>query len=90
MNIIKDLICHFKGHVIDSSESILADTMLDCRNWLCRCHRCGVYLMHDGAISGGTITVSKRTAYKIKAEFEEQFAQIVKELEDENNQCDAG
>jgi len=69
MKIIKSIICLFKGHVINTSESLVKDYMLDNRNWLCECHRCGLYEMHDGATSGLSITLTKREAYKKRDEF---------------------
>ena len=68
--ILKAIICLFKGHDIDPNESIVRDIMIDKRNWLCKCHRCGLYEMHDGAISQGTITLTKSQALRTKMEFE--------------------
>ena len=70
MMLIKGIVCLFKGHDIDPDESIVGNTMLDKRNWLCRCHRCGLYEMHDGAISNSNITLTKSQAYRTKMEFE--------------------
>lgn len=67
--IAKRLICLVKGHDIDPTESIIGDVMIDKRNWLCKCHRCGRYVMHDGAISGGTLTMSEGEAIRLKTEF---------------------
>lgn len=77
---IKAIICLFKGHDIDPNESIVKDTMLDKRNWLCKCHRCGLYEMHDGAISQATITLTKRQALRTKMEFEQDFAELVRRV----------
>ena len=74
MNLLKAIICHFKGHNIDPDESIIV--MKDKRNWLCQCHRCGLYEMHDGAISGMSVTLTKKEAYKIKKDLEHQIAEI--------------
>lgn len=71
--IIKAIICLFKGHDINPDESIVGDTMIDRRNWLCKCHRCGLYEMHDGAISNSTITLTKSQALRTKMEFERDF-----------------
>jgi len=68
--------CLFKGHDIDPEESIVKDIMLDKRNWLCKCHRCGMYEMHDGAISNQTVTLSERRALRTKLELERDFAEI--------------
>ena len=46
MNLLKAIICQFKGHDINPDESII--DMRDKRNWLCQCHRCGLYEMRDG------------------------------------------
>jgi len=66
--ILKRIECLFKGHDVDPAESIVADIMTDKRNWLCKCHRCGRYVMHDGAISGGTVTMSEGEAIRLKTE----------------------
>ena len=71
--IIKAIICIFKGHDINPDESIVGDIMKDKRNWLCKCHRCGLYEMHDGAISQSNITLTKSQAYRTKMEFERDF-----------------
>ena len=77
MNLLKAIICRFRGHDIDPDESIIAcNIMNDKRNWLCQCHRCGLYEMHDGAISGMSVTLTKREAYKIKKDLEYQIAEI--------------
>ena len=74
--IFKAIICVFKGHDIDPEESIVKDTMTDKRNWLCRCHRCGLYEMHNGAISNGTITLTESKALRTKMEFERDFLEF--------------
>lgn len=76
MNLLKAIICLFKGHDIDPDESIVSGVMNDKRNWLCQCHRCGLYEMHEGAISGISATLTKRQAYKVKKDFEYQMAEI--------------
>ena len=76
MNLLKAIICQFKGHDINPDESIVRDIMKDKRNWLCQCHRCGMYEMHDGAISGGSVVLTKKEAYKIKKDLEYQIAEI--------------
>lgn len=68
--ILKAFVCLFKGHDIDPNESIIGDIMKDKRNWLCKCHRYGLYEMHDGAISNKTITLTKSQALRTKMEFE--------------------
>lgn len=68
--ILKAVVCLFKGHDIDPEESIVKDIMRDKRNWLCKCHRCGLYEMHDGAISNQTITLTKSQAFRTKMELE--------------------
>jgi len=69
MKIIKSIICLFKGHDINTSESLVKDYMHDSRNWLCECHRCGLYVMHDGATSGLSVTLTKKGAYNARDEF---------------------
>ena len=76
MNLLKAFICLFKGHDINQDESILSDVMKDKRNWLCQCHRCGLYEMRDGAISGKSVILTKREAYKVKKDLEYQIAEI--------------
>ena len=74
MNLLKAIICQFKGHDINPDESII--DMRDKRNWLCQCHRCGLYEMYDGATSGMSVTLTERDAYKVKKDFEYQIAEI--------------
>ena len=74
---LKAIICFIKGeHDIDTDESIINAPMMDKRNWLCRCKRCGYYLMHDGAMSGLTILLNEKEAYQIKNDFEDDIARI--------------
>lgn len=75
---MKAIICRFKGHDIDPDESIVSGVMKDKRNWLCQCHRCGLYEMHDGAITGESVTITKKEAYRIKKDLEYQIAEIEK------------
>lgn len=76
MRILLYPICAIKGHNVDPNESIVGETMIDRRNWLCKCHRCGLYEMHDGAISGISLTVTHKTAMRIKWDFETEFARL--------------
>ena len=75
--IFKTIVCLFKGHIIDPNESIVGDTMIDKRNWLCKCHRCGLYIMHDGAISNGSVILTESQALRVKTEFENEFAPMI-------------
>ena len=70
MKILLYPICLVKGHDIDVDESICET--FDKTNWLCRCHRCGLYELHAGAINT-SITVSRKSAREIKKEFDEAF-----------------
>ena len=79
--ILKAIICLFKGHDIDPDESIVRDFMIDKRNWLCKCHRCGLYEMHDGAISQGSITLTKSQALRTKMEFERDVMNMMQWIE---------
>jgi hypothetical protein len=79
-NILMYPICLFKGHNINTEESIIKDTMLDKRDWLCKCHRCGLYVMHDGAMSGLSITMTKWSAMAIKNDFEAEFGSFIEKL----------
>lgn len=84
--ILKGIICLFKGHDIDPDESIVGDIMIDKRNWLCKCHRCGLYEMHDGAISQLTITLTESGALRVKMELERDilnFRQFRERIQDE-------
>lgn len=74
--IFKAIVCLFKGHDIDPNESIVGDIMRDKRNWLCRCHRCGLYEMHDGAISNMSITLTESQALRTKREFERDMLEF--------------
>lgn len=76
--LIKGIVCLFKGHDIDPDESIVADIMKDKRNWLCQCHRCGLYEMHDGAISCTSITLTKSEALKFKRDFERDMLELLR------------
>lgn len=79
--ILKAVVCMFKGHDIDPNESIVGDIMRDKRNWLCKCHRCGLYEMHDGAISGLSITLTKSQAMRTKLEFERDILNFRQSIE---------
>lgn len=81
--ILKGIICLFKGHDIDPDESIVGDIMIDKRNWLCKCHRCGLYEMHDGAISQSTITLTESGALRVKMELEREIKQFMEKRQDE-------
>ena len=63
---IKKLKCIFVGHTLEKS---IVNTMCS-NNWIKRCSRCGMYLMHGDI---GTIILTKQQALKLKAEFEEMF-----------------
>ena len=81
---IKAIKCMFVGHVIEPSENIVADIIHDKRNWICKCHRCGLYLMHDGANSGITVTMSEKTARWVRKRIEHDIAYW--EAEYDNNE----
>lgn len=83
--IVKRLICFVKGHDINPTESIVNDVMTDKRNWLCKCHRCGRYVMHDGAISGMTLTMSEGEAIRLKTEFELEMLEFERMMEMKDN-----
>lgn len=72
------IICLFKGHDINPDESIVGDIMIDKRNWLCKCHRCGLYEMH-GEI--GTITLTKSQALRTKMELEQEMMPVMQLIE---------
>lgn len=83
--ILKAVICLFKGHDIDPNESIVGDIMRDKRNWLCKCRRCGLYEMHDGAISNMTITLTKSQAMRTKMELERDVLNFRRLTERDDN-----
>ena len=76
--LIKASVCLFKGHDINPDESIVGDVMIDRRNWLCKCHRCGLYEMHDGAISHTSITLTRSQAFRTKMEFERDIEEFLR------------
>ena len=78
--LIKAFKCAFAGHVIDLSENIVADIIHDKRNYICKCHRCGLYLMHDGANSGLTVPMTEKTARRVKQRIEHEIALLKKEV----------
>lgn len=84
--IFKIIVCLLKGHDIDPDESIVGDIMIDKRNWLCKCHRCGLYEMRDGAIGNSKITLTESQALRVKMEFEQDFKNLSTfvEAEDES------
>lgn len=77
MNLIKAIVCSFVGHDTKSSESIVNTYCSN--NWLKPCKRCGAYVMHGG-IYDVSITLSKKKAFKIKKEFEEETQALDKAL----------
>lgn len=79
--ILKAIICLFKGHDIDPDESIVGDIMHDKRNWLCKCRRCGLYEMHDGAILHKSITLTKSQAMRERMEFERDVMNMMQWIE---------
>ncbi len=86
MNLLKAFICLFLGHDIDPDESIVSGVVKDKRNWLCQCHRCGLYEMRDGAISGMSVTLTKREAYIVKRDIEYQIGEIEKIINEKGEQ----
>lgn len=67
---MKFLICLFKKHTLEPS---IVNTICK-NNWLKRCSRCGLYLMHGDI---GTVILTKKQAMKIKAEYEKEFPYMV-------------
>ena len=63
---MKNLKCLFIGHKLEKS---IVNTM-NSNNWLKRCSRCGLYLMHGDI---GTVILTKSQAMKVKEDFENQF-----------------
>ena len=85
MNIFKAIVCKMKGHVVDpEKDNIMVFQTIKCdsRNWICKCKRCGVYIMHDGALSGMSVTISKKEAFKIKEDYKQDMLNLIhKQLE---------
>lgn len=79
--IAKRLICFVKGHDVDPTESIVGDIMIDKRNWLCKCHRCGWYVMHGN--TGLAVTIPEKEAIRIKKEFIAEATEIRRMLRKE-------
>ena len=75
--ILKRIICGLKGHDPDPDDDLIAGIMNDPRNWMRRCKRCGRYVMHDGAISGITLTLSEREAKQEAEEFRQEVERII-------------
>ena len=67
MKIHKIAICAVKGHRLE--EKSIVNTI--CRaNWLKKCSRCGMYVMHGEV---GSVMLTEKAAMKVKKEFEEAF-----------------
>ena len=81
MKILKSIICVFKEHDVDPEESIVKDIMYDPRNWLCKCHRCGLYEMHDGAILNSSVTLTESEALRVKMDLERETMLIRKMIQ---------
>ena len=74
MNIVKGIACLIVGHNTKDSESIVNTICAD--NWIKRCNRCGLYVMHGAS---GSVTLSERQALKEKKEYE-KFMQWVDKM----------
>ena len=75
--ILKRLICGFKGHDPDPDDDLIAGFTNEPRNWMRRCKRCGRYIMHDGAISGITLTLSEKEARQVAKDLEAEIVAII-------------
>ena len=75
--IFKWIICGLKGHEPDPDDDLIAGFTNEPRNWMRRCKRCGRYIMHDGAISGITVTLSEREAKQEAEEFMREVERII-------------
>ena len=71
--LIKVIMCAVFGHKFE--EPSIVNTLCS-DNWLKRCSRCGLYIMHG---SLGSVHLTKRLAYKVKREFEAEFPYSVKD-----------
>lgn len=74
MNILKRLVCLFKGHVLTTPSITMA---IGENNWLKKCDRCGYYVLHADA---GGVTVSEKYALDFKRRFEAEMKRYEKEL----------
>ena len=79
--ILKRLICGFKGHDPDPDDDLIEGIMNDPRNWLRRCKRCGRYVMHDGANSGLTVTLSESEAKQEAEGLRREAEEFMREIE---------
>lgn len=75
MNPFKFIKCLIVGHDVLNSKSI-CDT-IDSNHWLKKCNCCGLYVMNGDV---GRIVISKKSALKIKREFDETFSWLHKEI----------
>ena len=75
--ILKRIICGFKGHDPDPDDDLIAGFTNEPRNWMRRCKRCGRYIMHDGAISGITLTLSEKEARQAAKDLEAEIVAII-------------
>ena len=75
--IFKWIICGLKGHDPDPDDDLIAGFTNEPRNWMRRCKRCRRYVMHDGAISGLTVTLSEREAKQEAEEFRREVERII-------------
>ena len=75
--ILKRIICGFKGHDPDPDDDLIAGFTNEPRNWMRRCKRCGRYVMHDGAISGITLTLSEKEARQAAKDLEAEIVAII-------------
>lgn len=79
---MKYLMCIFKKHKLEPS---IVNTISK-NNWIKRCSRCGLYLMHGDI---GTVILTKKQAMKIKDEYEKVFPYMVaKENEAVERRCE--
>ena len=74
MNPFKYIKCLIVGHDVLKSKSI-CDT-IDCNHWLKKCNCCGLYVMNGDV---GSITLSEKSALKIKREFDDIFSLLREE-----------
>ena len=75
--LINRIKCFIFGHVLTTPS--ICNT-LNPSNWLKKCDRCGRYIMHSG-MSGLSISMTEKEAFKIKREFEAVFPYSIKEEE---------
>lgn len=67
MKIHKIIVCAVKGHRLE--EKSITNT-INRNNWLKKCSRCGMYVMHGDL---GSVLLTEKEALEFKIDFEKTF-----------------